>query len=155
MKRPWSYPDGRYPRVGAGGIMAVMERKAGIERLRSDLAACEADRGAEHIDTIGTRHQLAHACRAAKRFDEALRLFERNADLCRQAFGSNHLITLRRRSSWANCYYAAGRYNEASALFRDILRDRERELGLNHPDTQRSRGSLANSCREAGREPGR
>ena len=138
-----------YSHDSAAIIMLHMEREAAIQRLWSDLAACESRLGDGHIETIGIRHQLAHACRAVKRFDEALTLFERNVASCRQIFGHDHLITLRRRSSWANCYYAAGRYDEAVALFQDILENRERALGPDHPDTRRSRGSLANSRREA------
>ena len=126
------------------------DRRAKIQRLEQLLASLERSQGGDPVEAVNVRHQLAHAYRAVKRFDEALVLFEKNVDVCREMFGEDHLVTLRKRSSLANCYYAAGRFGEAAGLFERILRDRERALGPGHPDTKRSRGSLENSYREAG-----
>ncbi len=125
------------------------DKQARITRLENSLAAMEKAESGDPAEAVQARHQLAHAYRADKRFDEALALFAENVAVCRRVFGDDHLVTLRKRSSHANCLYAAGRYGEAVALFEEILQDRERVLGPNHPDTARSRGSLANSYREA------
>ena len=126
------------------------DRQAKIQRLEQLMASLERSQGGDPVEAVNVRHQLAHAYRAVKRFDEALVLFEKNVDVCREMFGEDHLVTLRKRSSLANCYYAAGWFGEAAGLFERILRDRERALGPSHPDTERSRGSLENSYREAG-----
>ena len=125
------------------------DKRERIGRLEMLLAAMEGSESADPAEAVQVRHQLAHAYRANKRFDEALALFAENVAVCRRVFGDDHLVTLRKRSSQANCLYAAGRYREAVTLFEGILQDRERALGPEHPDTARSRGSLANSYREA------
>ena len=103
------------------------------DRLEASLISLEHSLGRDHSDTVRARHRLAHAQRAAKRFDEALKLFEGNVASCTQGLGLDHLTTLRRRSSLANCFYAAGRYQQAIPLFEEILRAREVALGPNHP----------------------
>jgi tetratricopeptide (TPR) repeat protein len=129
-----------------------MSREQIIPALELGLARLEDSSGGDHPDAIRIRHQLAHAYRAAQRYDQAVALFGQNVTACARVYGPVHPITLRRRSSLANCYYAAGRYAEAIPRFEGILLDREAALGDHHPDTLRSRGSLANCYRVSGRQ---
>ena len=101
--------------------------------------------GDDHPDTLRAQHRLAHAYRAARRFDEALRRFRRAADDSARIHGAEHPETLRYRSSLANCHYAAGHTELAIKLFGELFEARRLALGESHPDTLRSRGSLANA----------
>ena len=100
---------------------------------------------------LRAQHRLAHAYRAARRFDEALRWFRAAAQESAALYGASDWRTLRYRSSLANCYYAAGAVERAAEMFCELLDIRQATLGAEHPDTQRSRGSLANALAAAGR----
>lgn len=100
---------------------------------------------------LRAQHRLAHAYRAARRFDDALRWFRATAHDSAALYGADDWRTLRYRSSLANCYYAAGEVERAAAMFASLLAVRQATLGPQHPDTQRSRGSLANALGAAGR----
>ena len=99
---------------------------------------------------LRAQHRLAHAYRAARRFDEALRWFRAAAQESAALYGAADWRTLRYRSSLANCYYAAGAVERAAQMFYELLDIRRATLGAEHPDTQRSRGSLANALSAAG-----
>ena len=99
---------------------------------------------------LRAQHRLAHAYRAARRFDEALRWFRAAAQESAALYGASDWRTLRYRSSLANCYYAAGAVERAAEMFYELLDIRRATLGAEHPDTQRSRGSLANALSAAG-----
>lgn len=121
-----------------------------IQRRRQELDAAQASCGARHAAVLRARHRLAHAYRAARRYDAALRWFQAAAQDSATLYGDNDRRTLRYRSSLANCYYAAGDVERAAQLFAKLLAVRQAALGPQDPDTQRSRGSLANALRAAG-----
>ena len=122
-----------------------------IRRRIAELAAVRAsgDDGARNLPTA--EHRLAHAYRAAGRYDEALRRFEAAAAGSAEIHGAKHPLTLSYRSSLANCHYAAGHTDRAIAMFQELLAERRAALGADHPDTLRSKGSLANALHSAGR----
>ena len=122
-----------------------------IARRRAELDAQLAANGGDHPDTLRAQHRLAHAYRAARRFDEALRWFDLAAEGSARALGPDHLETLRYRSSLANCHYAAGHTDVAIEMFAALFDARRAALGEEHPDTLRSRGSLANALHAVGR----
>ena len=134
---------------GNGGSVWSAER---IRRCAAQWEAARAAGGDSHPDALRAQHRLAHAYRAARRFDDALRWFEAAATGSAARRGDSHWETLRYRSSLANCHYAAGHTDIAIAMFRELLAARRAALGANHPDTLRSRGSLANAFRAAGRD---
>lgn len=122
-----------------------------IRRRRQELAAAQDACGARHAAILHAQHRLAHAYRAARRFDAALRWFQAAAQDSAALYGDNDRRTLRYRSSLANCCYAAGDVERAAQLFAKLLAARQATLGPQDPDTQRSRGSLANALHAAGR----
>ena len=122
-----------------------------IARRHAELDAQLAANGGDHPDTLRAQHRLAHAYRAARRFDEALRRFELAAAGSARRHGPDHLETLRYRSSLANCHYAAGHTDVAIEMFGALFEARRAALGEDHPDTLRSRGSLANALHAVGR----
>ena len=121
------------------------------DNIQHRLAELEAVGDSGHGNLPAVQHRLAHAYRAARRYDEALRWFEVAAGGSEAVHGSAHPVTLNYRSSLANCHYAAGHTGRAIEMFRQLLTERRAALGENHPDTLRSRGSLANALYEAGR----
>ena len=121
------------------------------DKIQQRLAELEAVRYSGNGNLPAAQHRLAHAYRAAGRYDEALRWFESAAEGSAATRGNAHPVTLNYRSSLANCHYAAGHAEHAIEMFRQLLVERQAVLGENHPDTLRSRGSLANALHEAGR----
>lgn len=124
---------------------------ARIRRAIAQWDAARAGGGRQHPAALKARHRLAHALRAAGRFDDALLHFAAIARDAAVALGGSHRETLRCRSSLANCHYAAGNTDAAIQMFGAVLAARQAALGDNHPDTLRSRGSLANALYSAGR----
>ena len=126
---------------------------AAEEEIRQRLAEVEAARS-EGPDgsrwALAAQHRLAHAYRAARRFDEAIVWFADTVDKSAMVHGADHPETLRYRSSLANCHYAAGDTDRAIGMFRELYEARLSALGAEHPDTMRSRGSLANALHSAG-----
>lgn len=122
-----------------------------IQRRHRELAAAQQASGSAGDDAVlHAQHRLAHAYRAARRFDAALCWFQAAARDSAALYGDNDRRTLRYRSSLANCYYAAGDVERAARLFAQLLAVRRAALGPQHPDTERSRGSLANALYAAG-----
>ena len=121
------------------------------DRIQRRSAELEAVRDSGCGNLPAAQHRLAHAYRAAGRYDEALRWFESAAEGSAVIHGDAHPVALNYRSSLANCHYAAGHTDRAMEMFRQLLEERRAVLGENHPDTLRSRGSLANVLHEAGR----
>ena len=122
-----------------------------INHRRRELATAQASDAAGYSAALRAQHRLAHAYRAARRFDDALRWFRAAAADSAELYGADDWRTLRYRSSLANCYYAAGDLERAAAMFASLLDIRQATLGPQHPDTQRSRGSLANALDAVGR----
>ena len=115
------------------------------------LAEQELALGADHPDTMTTRHNLANAYRDAGRTAEAITMHEQNLADRERVLGADHPDTLATRNNLANAYRAAGRTAEAITLFEQTLADRERVLGADHPDTLATRYYLGNAYRDAGR----
>ena len=115
------------------------------------LAEQERVLGADHPDTLTTRHNLANAYRDAGRTAEAITMHEQTLADRKRLLGVDHPDTIATRNNLANAYRAAGRTAEAITLFEQALADRERLLGVDHPDTLATRYYLANAYRDAGR----
>ena len=100
-----------------------------IARRNAELDALLAAKGSDHPDTLRAQHRLAHAYRAARRFDEALRWFDLAAEGSERVHGPAHLETLRCRSSLANCHYAAGHTDVAIEMFGALFEAAPRRVG--------------------------
>ena len=122
-----------------------------IEYGQALVADSERVLGPTHPDTLSARSNLADACRAAGRWDDAIALHERTLADREQVLGKRHPDTLTSRSNLARAYRDAGRLDEAIPLYERTLADRERVLGPTHPSTLSARGNLADAYRDAGR----
>ena len=115
------------------------------------LADEERVLGADHPDTLITRHNLASAYRDAGRSAEAITMHEQTLAARERVLGVDHPDTLHTRNNLANAYRTVGRTAEAITLFEQTLADRERVLGVDHSDTLATRYYLGNAYRDAGR----
>ena len=122
-----------------------------VEYGKPLLADRERLLGADHPDTLASRHNLAYAYQHAGRVAEAIPLHEQTVADSERLLGADHPETLGSRSNLASAYQAAGRLAEAMLLYERTLADRERLLGADHPDTVGSRHNLAYAYQEAGR----
>ena len=99
--------------------------------------------GAEHPDTLTTRHNLAIAYQRAGRVDDAIAIYEPLLADRERILGTEHPDTLDTRNNLAAAYRRRGRVDEAIAIYEPLLADRERILGTEHPDTLTTRNNLA------------
>ncbi|SNR81928.1 Tetratricopeptide (TPR) repeat, partial [Geodermatophilus saharensis] len=138
------------------GWLARYDHEAGrpataAEQWERQLAARERMLGPEHPATLGSRSDLAEACRAAGQLDRALELALRSLEDRERVLGLDHPDTIRSRSNLAGAYRTAGRLDLALPMNQRVLSDFERVLGPNDPDTLGSRNNLATAYHAAGR----
>jgi tetratricopeptide (TPR) repeat protein len=106
--------------------------------------------GADHLDTVVCRHNLAIAYHSLGRYVEAIPLYER-ALRQEEAWSGHESLALDCSQGLASVYQSVGRYAEAIPLYERVLRRREATLGPVHPETLASRRYLGNVYRESGR----
>ena len=119
--------------------------------LRGAVSAVEEILGAEHPDSLASRHGLAGAYESAGRLGEAITLYEEVAADCARVLGEDDPDTLASRNNLAGAYESAGRLGEAIALYEQVLADQVQVLGPDHPHTLTSRNNLAYAYQAAGR----
>ncbi|MDR0849239.1 MAG: tetratricopeptide repeat protein [Propionibacteriaceae bacterium] len=106
--------------------------------------------GADHPDTLTSRHNLAAAYESAGDVGKAIRLFEETLADKLRVLGADHPDTLTSRNNLAGAYRSAGDVGKAIPLHEQTLADRVRVLGADHPDTLTSRNNLAFAYQSAG-----
>ncbi len=107
--------------------------------------------GAEHPDTLRSRHNLALVLQNLGRLEDA-EAEERAVVQARvQVLGAEHPDTLISRNSLADVLHDQGRLEEAEAENRAVLEAQVRVLGAEHPDTLISRNNLALVLQSLGR----
>ena len=116
------------------------------ERVLADLAM-----GADLRDTLVARSQLASTCRLARRFGQAVALYEQNVAEWTRLKGPDDSDVLAECLSLGRAYQAAGNQEDAIAVFRRVLTYREQALGRDHEDTLAAYACLASAYQGAGR----
>lgn len=107
--------------------------------------------GAEHVDTLRFRADLASLHRALGHREEAVWLDEQTLAGFVRALGDDHPYTLGVRANLAASYFALGRRAEAAGVEEQVAADLARVLGPDHQDTLRARGNLAVTYDKLGR----
>ena len=130
--------------------IGVFSREDSIEFYEQMLAERECVLGADHLDTLNTRNNLAGAYKSAGRFGEAIELYEQVLAEYERVLGADHPDMLI-RNNLAVAYLSVGRFGEAIELFERVLAEYERVLGADHPDTLTVRNNLAGAYDSAGR----
>jgi tetratricopeptide (TPR) repeat protein len=121
-----------------------------VELGESLVADCERVLGADHVDTLAARGNLANAYLDAGRVAEVVPILEGTLADFERLLGPDHPDTLTARGNLALAYRDAGRIVEAVLVQEQALADRERVLGADHVDTLAARGNLANAYLDAG-----
>jgi tetratricopeptide (TPR) repeat protein len=122
-----------------------------VELGESLVADCERVLGADHVDTLAARGNLANAYLDAGRVAEVVPILEGTLADFERVMGAGHSFTEDHRARLAFAYQRAGRVTEAIALYGRALAVFERLLGDDHPDTLAARADLALAYRDAGR----
>lgn len=97
--------------------------------LRDLLEAQMRLLGAEHLDTMVTRHHLASTYADLGKPDRARQMFEELLPARVRILGPHHEYTLDSRSRYAVALSALGRFDEAIAIHQEVITATEAELG--------------------------
>ncbi|QQQ80944.1 tetratricopeptide repeat protein [Saccharothrix sp. 6-C] len=106
--------------------------------------------GPDHLDTLGSRLNLACAYGSAGNLERAIPLFEAVLADAERVLGPDHPTTLGSRHNLASAYQLADDLERAIPLHKAVLADAERVLGPDHPNTLGSRHNLAYAYQLAG-----
>jgi hypothetical protein len=99
--------------------------------------------GADHPDTLTTRHQVANWTGQSGHAREALRLYREVLAAKELVLGPDHPSTLATRHEIARLTGEIGDAAMALRLYRDVLATSERLLGPDHPNTLTTRHEVA------------
>jgi tetratricopeptide (TPR) repeat protein/tRNA A-37 threonylcarbamoyl transferase component Bud32 len=106
-------------------------------RLRADRL------GADHPDTLTSKHYLAYLYRVQGQYDRAEPLFKEVIDARTTQLGADHLDTLNSKNELAVLYRVQGKYDQAEPIQKEVLDARTARLGAGHFDTLESKNDLA------------
>jgi tetratricopeptide (TPR) repeat protein len=135
--------------AGASLSEAGLSRSA-IAYWQAMLAVSGRMLGADHVQTLAFRDQLAAACEAAGQLDDAIDLTLISVAERERVQGPDHPGTLTTRAGLARAYRTAGMLDAAIEVYERAVADREWVLGTDHPDTLAARSQLASTCHQAG-----
>jgi tRNA A-37 threonylcarbamoyl transferase component Bud32/tetratricopeptide (TPR) repeat protein len=140
-------------RQAEAGDLARIGNWAQAHDLHTAVAA-ERDRaqGAEHPDTLTSRHEAAYCLTRLGRTEEALRLYTYVAEVRRRVLGPDHTDTLAARHEAAYELGRLGRHLEAHREYTAVLAGLERTAGADHPDTLQCKHNLAFNLGQLGRD---
>jgi hypothetical protein len=106
--------------------------------------------GADHPDTLVTRHEIARMMQLQGDYVRAEAEFRAVLKARRRVLGADHRDTLITRHEIATTMAALRDYVRAEAEFRAVLKARRRVLGADHPDTLITRHEIARVMAERG-----
>lgn len=99
--------------------------------------------GANHLDTVATKHHLAMLYQARANYTPAEALYREVLAARTATLGADHPDTLSSRHDLATLSHTQRRFTPAEALYEAVLAARTAKLGADHPDTLTSRHRLA------------
>ncbi|WP_253841831.1 FxSxx-COOH system tetratricopeptide repeat protein [Actinokineospora globicatena] len=103
---------------------------ARAKELFADLVRIQGDLfGADHLDTLVSRHELGRCHYSLGEFERASELFGPVASARSRLLGPRAYLTLISRSCDADCATALGRFDEAIATYRDVAAIATAEFG--------------------------
>ena len=109
------------------------------------LAARTAKLGADHLDTVATKHNLAALYLAQGKYALAEALYKEVLAVRTAKLGADHPDTLTSRHTWPRCTIQ-GKYALAEALYKEVLAARTAKLGADHPSTLASQHEVWPGC---------
>jgi non-specific serine/threonine protein kinase/serine/threonine-protein kinase len=99
--------------------------------------------GADHPDTLASKHNLAVLYQERGCYEDAEQLFKQVVEGYRNKLGSDHSDTLASMNSLAVLYLNRGRYDDAEPLFKQALEGYRHNLDPDEPAVLTSMGMLA------------
>jgi tetratricopeptide (TPR) repeat protein/tRNA A-37 threonylcarbamoyl transferase component Bud32 len=111
--------------------------------LDRSLQLRTANLGADHPDTLTSKHDLAGLYLAQGRDDLAEPLHKEVLQARTVKLGADHPDTLTSKHNLAGLYQDQGKYDLAESLYQEVVQARITKLGADHPDTLRSKNALA------------
>jgi tetratricopeptide (TPR) repeat protein len=124
---------------------------ASVAYWRDLAAACERILGPGHPDTLTAREQLATACLAAGRPEEALFCFQWVLTERIRLLGPDHPNVIGARRDVGHALVAAQQFGDAVTVLGRVVSDYERVCGDDQPETLAGRDELAAAYHAAGR----
>lgn len=107
--------------------------------------------GADHPDTLGTRHSIARRLSERADYQQAETEYRTILKAMRRVLGPEHPDTLTVQHNIASLTSFRGDYARAEADYRDVLEIKLRVFGQDHPDTLITRHEIARMMNEQGR----
>jgi tetratricopeptide (TPR) repeat protein len=107
------------------------------------LGARTAKLGADHIDTLATKTNVAVTYEAQRKYAQAETLFKEVLEARTAKQGVDHPDTLKTTDNLALVYENQRKYSEAATLLKEVLDVQTNKRGANHPDTLTTKNSLA------------
>jgi serine/threonine protein kinase len=146
------------PRTEAAVRLMLGDRYRALGRYAEALPHLErsvqlrsAQLGADHPDTLTSKHSLAELYRAQGKYDRAEPLLQQVLAGRLARLGANHPDTLACKNDLAVLYFAQRKYDRAEPLLQDVLASRTAQLGADHLDTLQSKNNLATLFRIQGK----
>jgi tetratricopeptide (TPR) repeat protein len=143
------------PRAELAMVFAMREGAAGRfpeARRRYERALDVQTRllGAENLDTLSTRQNLANTLKAQGDLAGARWHYEASLEARIRLLGEEHLETLTCLQNFAGVLLAQGEFAAARLLFERAFESRARQLGAEHPDTLATLQNLASTLKAQG-----
>lgn len=156
-ERELLHGPGHQDTVSARATLATYYRAAGQlelaidagERVLADRAVLADRVGPRGI--LAARSQLAASYRLARRFGEAIALYQQNVADWTRLSGPEDSEVLTECLNLGRAYQSAGRQDDAFTIFRTVLTSREQALGRDHAETLAAYTCLASAYQVAGR----
>jgi TolA-binding protein len=111
--------------------------------LRQSAQEQKKKLGAEHVDTLLSKHWLARALSKQEKYPEAEQLFRQSVQQNEKVLGVEHEDTLGSKYWLAMTLYDQEKYPEAEQLLRQLVQLREKVLCVEHEVTLSSKYWLA------------
>jgi tetratricopeptide (TPR) repeat protein len=99
--------------------------------------------GAEHVDTLKSKYQLAVTLHSQEKYAEAEQLFQQLVEQREKVLGAEHASTLWSKYRLTVTLLSQEKYAEAEQLLRQLVEQREKVLGAEHVDTLEGKFWLA------------
>jgi serine/threonine protein kinase/lipopolysaccharide biosynthesis regulator YciM len=139
-------------RLTLGDTYRALGRYAEAQpHLERSVQLRTAQLGANHLDTLHSKHNLAGLYYALGKYDPAEPLYQEVLAGFTAQLGADHPDTLRCKNNLVELYRAQGKYDRSETLFKEVLSTRAAQLGADHPDTLLSKNSLAGLYRAQGK----
>jgi tetratricopeptide (TPR) repeat protein len=107
--------------------------------------------GADHPNTLTTKHNLAGLYKDQGKYAPAERLYKEVLAVRTTKLGADHPNTLATKNNLAVLYQNQGKYAPAETLFKEVLAVITAKLGADHPHTLLTKNNLAALYQDQGK----